>query len=649
VAGPKLHIDKAKIDLGPKLPIDLEKVRRKDSGVMCGPKAAFLGELKHFFPDKVSRGIVVPFGAYHAHYQNAPVSVPEKLRAQNLAKPGEPLPGFVERTYAEFFGKMIPAKKSEKELNAWIEPRLAIIRQSLKDAPLAKELTDGIRSGLDALGLLKPEDKSQTVGCFVRSDTNVEDLDNFNGAGLNLTLFNMKSLNDIYEGLKEVWASPFQFRSFSWRQTLIDDPLWVLASVVILESVPNDKSGVLVTGDIYSGDPTKMTVATSEGVGGAVDGTSAETLLWSPSGVEIVTLFKSPWRNQLQAGGGSSIVPASGSATVVAPQELEQLIAAGKSITEKFEPTRDLAGRRGPGTSSSASRTGSSGSSSVAPSSGTTRSRTCRRSLLSKAGRRRAAGACSISRRFRNDPCRTAFVPVRRAGLVMLPVAALAAPNPRAIPRGMEPAARGRVLQLLRALVLRRLRAADADPGRPHIELSRGNQVRITIPLGDKELDAYLGDLVARHKIYQELVDAKVITLSVNNHYDRFVEGLRSQGVEQAVASRESLGPEAYREKAAETLSALNPERVHRIKMPLDDVAAEWQKVLASADLGSDGGRLDAVNAALPGRLPRNPTGFLKPLQTRRSPTAVPPVWRTKELVEQLPSEQYPGADRERC
>ena len=72
----------------------------------------------------------------------------------------------------------------------------------------------------------------------MRSDTNVEDLDNFNGAGLNLTLFNLKSLDDIYEGLKEVWASPFGYRSFSWRQTLIDQPLWVLPSVVILEAVP---------------------------------------------------------------------------------------------------------------------------------------------------------------------------------------------------------------------------------------------------------------------------------------------------------------------------------------------------------------------------------------------------------------------------
>ena len=88
----------------------------------------------------------------------------------------------------------------------------------------------------------------------------------------------------MIDGIQQVWASPFTPRSFSWRQTLIDEPLWVLPSVVILESVPSEKSGVLVTADIHTGDASRMLVATSEGVGGAVDGTPAETLVWSPGG-----------------------------------------------------------------------------------------------------------------------------------------------------------------------------------------------------------------------------------------------------------------------------------------------------------------------------------------------------------------------------
>jgi hypothetical protein len=91
-----------------------------------------------------------------------------------------------------------------------------------------------------------------------------------------------------------------------------------------------------------------MLVATSEGVGGAVDGTSAETVLWSPQGVELISLFKSPWRNQLQPGGGSAIVPASGSDTVLAPDEVKQIVSAGQKITETFTPVKDASGKAKP-------------------------------------------------------------------------------------------------------------------------------------------------------------------------------------------------------------------------------------------------------------------------------------------------------------
>ncbi len=344
--GPKLHIDRAKIDLTKNMPIDLTQVRRADSGRFCGPKAAFLGELKHVFPDRVARGIVVPFGAYYDHYRNAKIAVPATQQAAGLATEGEPLPGFVERTYEEFFDVLVPKKTSEKELAAWIGPRLEIVRHSIRQSPLSPALREAVRKSLADAGLMTGPD--QTVGCFVRSDTNVEDLDTFNGAGLNLTVFNRKSLEDVYEGLRQVWASPFEFRSFSWRQTLIDDPLWVLSSVVILEAVPSEKSGVLVTADPNGGTPGAMLVATSEGVGGAVDGTSAETLLWSPDDVEIITLFKSPYRNALLPGGGSGIVPSTGRDTVLDQKELSALVDAGKTIQKTFTPVLDASGKPKP-------------------------------------------------------------------------------------------------------------------------------------------------------------------------------------------------------------------------------------------------------------------------------------------------------------
>ncbi|MEA2078868.1 MAG: PEP/pyruvate-binding domain-containing protein, partial [Pseudomonadota bacterium] len=336
------------LDLGVKSPLSPSEIGISDSGIRSGPKAAYLGELKRLFPGNVSQGLALPFGVYYAHYQQARVTVPENLQQGELAQSGEPLPDFVERTYQTFFGEMIPQGASEKELTAWIKPRLAIIRASIMESPLSAELKQAIKAELDRQGLLRSEDKSQTVGCFVRSDTNVEDLDNFNGAGLNLTLFNLRSLQDIYDGIREVWASPFTYRSFSWRQPIIDEPLWVLPSVVIMESVSSEKSGVLITADIFNGEPDKMVIATSEGVGGAVDGTSAETLLWSPESVELVNSYKSAWRLMLKPDGGSEVVPSTGHEYVLTEKEIKEVTAAAIKINKTFKPARDGSGNPRP-------------------------------------------------------------------------------------------------------------------------------------------------------------------------------------------------------------------------------------------------------------------------------------------------------------
>jgi hypothetical protein len=343
--GRKLHIDRERLDLDVKTALPLDGVRRADSGTRCGPKAAFLGELEHLFPDKVARGIVVPFGAYYAHYRGAKVAVPPELAGKGIAKAGEPPPDFVESTYRVFFDEMLASGSDEKKLTAWIQPRLDVMRHSIQSAPLAPELKGSIRTALEQQDLLQAGTGKATRGLFVRSDTNVEDLDEFNGAGLNLTLFNLGSLDEVFDGIKQVWASPFTYRSFSWRQTLIDEPLWVLPSVVILESVPSEKSGVLVTADVHTGDESRMLVATSEGVGGAVDGTPAETLLWSSDGVELLTMFKSPWRRLLKADGGSELVASTRSEYVLTDEELDELIRTAKVIRDRLEPSRDSSGR----------------------------------------------------------------------------------------------------------------------------------------------------------------------------------------------------------------------------------------------------------------------------------------------------------------
>jgi len=343
--GARLHIDPDVLDLKNWKPIPLKDLRRADSGIKTGPKAAYLGELKHMFPDNVARGVAVPFAAYYLFYTKAQVVVPADLVDKKMAQPGQPLDAFVRQTYKTFFEEMIPSGADERTLSTWIKPRLHILRHSIRENELPVKLKTAITDNLKKLGLLKKEDPSQTVGLFVRSDTNVEDQPNFNGAGLNLTIFNLGSLDDIFRGLKEVWASPFTYRSFSWRQTMIDEPLWVLPSVVLLETVPSEASGVLITADINTGDHSKMILATSEGVGGAVDGTPAETLLWSPETIELLTTFKSPWRKVIIPGSGMEIIPSSGREYVLSPKEVNVITAAASKIRQTFEPSLDKNGK----------------------------------------------------------------------------------------------------------------------------------------------------------------------------------------------------------------------------------------------------------------------------------------------------------------
>ncbi len=144
------------------------------------------------------------------------------------------------------------------------------------------------------------------------------------------------------------------------------------------------------------------------------------------------------------------------------------------------------------------------------------------------------------------------------------------------------------------------------DPSRAHIELSRGNQVRLTMVLGEAEIDTYLDDLVMRRNTYQELVDRKVIVLTTNREYERFVERLDQTGVAAAVAGRAASGPDAYRQKIVEVMQALNPGRVFKLYIPFDRLATAWHARLAAsspADLAADPTRLDLANALLPGRI----------------------------------------------
>lgn len=282
----KVPVDRIKLDHTDI--INLRDVTADDSGKICGPKAANLGQLKAIFPDHVVEGFVIPFGIFRKHLDN-------------------PMPGqnttywqYLNNIYSEA-EQMKKSNKSLTEIEAFELERLKILKNAIQEMKLnpdfLKQLeTEFARALGSALG---------TVPVFLRSDTNMEDLKDFTGAGLNLTLFNVRSKDKILNGIKEVWASPYMERSVKWRQKYLLNPEYVFPSIVVIPGVNVDYSGVVITTGINAGDKDDLTVAFSRGAGGAVDGQAAETRWITPDSYHLLSPSREPSFVSLPESGGT--------------------------------------------------------------------------------------------------------------------------------------------------------------------------------------------------------------------------------------------------------------------------------------------------------------------------------------------------------
>ena len=322
--------DMEKLDLGRVDFINLDDLRAGDSGRTVGPKAAKLGELRHHYPDAVSPGLAIPFGVFR-----------EVVLEQPYRDSGQTVFEWMVAQYRHI--EQLPAGSAERhETTERFRAELYdLIAQSRMDEQFQQRLRSAMEGAFGAL---------DSVGVFIRSDTNVEDLPGFTGAGLNLTLPNVVGFDNVVNGIADVWASPFTARAFAWRQSHMEAPEHVYPAVLLLKSVPNDKSGVLVTQDIDSGDTGVLSVAVNEGVGGAVDGQSAESLRIDTrdGSVRLLAMATAPWRRNPAAGGGIEKLPVSGHESVLQPAEIEQLIRFARELPERFPPITDEQGHPAP-------------------------------------------------------------------------------------------------------------------------------------------------------------------------------------------------------------------------------------------------------------------------------------------------------------
>ncbi len=319
--------DLDKLDLTMHSFAPLDQLRASDSGRTVGPKAAKLGELRHAFPGAVAEGVAIPFGIFKAEvldrpYKGGGQSVFEWMVAQ----------------YGILAG--LPQGSAERE------QQTEAFRAELYDLILNTQPSAGFQDQLRAA--MVETFGSADVGVFVRSDTNVEDLPGFTGAGLNLTLPNVVGFDNLLQSINRVWASPFTARAFAWRQSHMENPEYVFTSILLLKSVASDKSGVLVTQDLETGDRAIVSVAINEGVGGAVDGQAAESLRIDTrdGSVQLLATATAPWRRRPGPASGIEKLPATGADAVLQPAEIERLIVfARDELPQRFPSILDDSGR----------------------------------------------------------------------------------------------------------------------------------------------------------------------------------------------------------------------------------------------------------------------------------------------------------------
>lgn len=296
--------------------LSLAELGRQLSGKVVGPKAANLGELNRLFPGRVAPAVAIPFGIYAAHLDRA---------------------GLMQRIRAAFQGRddgSVGADELAKEL--------ASVRSAIAAIEIAPDTLEEI-----ADAMLAEFGEPGSYGVFVRSDTNVEDLPQFTGAGLNETIPNVVGFDLQLAAIPRVWSSVLSPRALAWRSNVLANPADIYASVLLMKSVPANKSGVLVTSNLFNREAAGMTASVAWGVGGAVAGEAAESIVIMDEDAEMIFEAKSPYRRSLAPGGGVEYLPAD-SGSVLLPDEIQQLRELALEVAERYEPAYDESGNARP-------------------------------------------------------------------------------------------------------------------------------------------------------------------------------------------------------------------------------------------------------------------------------------------------------------
>ena len=208
----------------------------------------------------------------------------------------------------------------------------ARIRKMIDDNPIPDSLLNEVQESMNELSKRVPEAK----GYFFRSDTNIEDLPNFNGAGLNESVPNVSSnSSSMNDAIRTVWKSPFKEKSIFWRGMALGQPNVAIAepSVVVMPTVEAQSSGVILSRGGKSWDLGKGYISANWGIGSVVEAGRPVEEITMESGKKIRFSFTvSDQRPVAKEGGGIVMESVTPGMPVLKDDQIEELNRLAKVV-----------------------------------------------------------------------------------------------------------------------------------------------------------------------------------------------------------------------------------------------------------------------------------------------------------------------------
>jgi hypothetical protein len=216
---------------------------------------------------------------------------------------------------------------------AYRRERLTALREHFKQAKVSDELREAV--------LKKTRAEYAGKGLFVRSSSNVEDLPNFNGAGLYDTVPNVKDDEKLIEAIKTVWASLWNFEAYEARERANIDHSKAFMGVLVQEGINADSAGVMITTDPFDADNRgAIYISAKRGLGiKVVEGKKiAEQIIYKPGANYVKVLTRSEEESLLtfDERGGVKEVPISGERAVLTDEVVRKLARAASLIKNVF-------------------------------------------------------------------------------------------------------------------------------------------------------------------------------------------------------------------------------------------------------------------------------------------------------------------------